>query len=95
VRKIDGCLHIRKHVLTAVLSFASQGRNLLLISLLLGNIPRDFRMIRILPFGSESAPYLTAFGDKHPRGLGRPAYRLAALLRAKELGKADRSVLGP
>jgi hypothetical protein len=51
MRKIDGCLYSREQVLTSVLCFPSQGRDLLLISLLLGNIPRDLRCADNLAFG--------------------------------------------
>jgi hypothetical protein len=36
LRKIDGCLYSREQVPTSVLCFPSQGRDLLLVSLLLG-----------------------------------------------------------
>src|SRR6476620_6928630 len=50
LRKPHSCLHGREQVLTSVLRFPSQRRDLLLASLLLRNIPRDLRSSNNLAF---------------------------------------------
>ena len=51
LRKHDSCLYGRKQVLASVLCFPSQRSNLLLTSLLLGNIPCDLRCSNDLALG--------------------------------------------
>ena len=50
LRKHHRCLHGREQVLTSVLCFPSQQRDLLLASFLLSNIPRDLRCSNNLAF---------------------------------------------
>ena len=51
LRKMHGCLYGRQQILTSVLRFASERSDLLLTSLLLSNVPRDFRCSYDLAFG--------------------------------------------